>query len=350
MVSGGSQYNVGVTLNVGGVGGGAAGGGAPGATQGKSKVRPKDPDGSKTLKTLTGAGASLTALYKSSTVLQTYQKAMNSIIGVGFDLLFAALSPIFAVLLILMTKLIGWLITSGLLDQIYKASMWIAEKVMALLNWFMNSTWDQIIADTLNWLGGILSDLWEWFISLTWLQWLIDHWISAFEAIETYLWEHGWDIIVGAFKLYITILIWEIKSLWTLLTNLGKILWDVGARIVSDLIAGFKRVLSDIWNWGKEKVTGAVETGVSYAKQGAQWYGEQVAKSDPYYQMYQQQMSASQREALSSPTSTTNQSNRYLNNQNSYSDTTIIMHQPQFGSDKDFANVSQGNLLTSGSW
>jgi len=81
MVSGGANYNVGVTLNVGGTAGGAAGG--AGTTQGKPKVRPKDPDGSKTLKTLTGAGASLTALYKSSQVLQTYQKAMNSIVSVG---------------------------------------------------------------------------------------------------------------------------------------------------------------------------------------------------------------------------------------------------------------------------
>ena len=167
MVSGGANYNVGVTLNVGGTAGGAAGG--AGTSQGKPKVRPKDPDGSKTLKTLTGAGASLVGLYKSSQVLQTYQKAMNSIVSVGFDLLFAALSPIFAVLLLLMTKLIGWLITSGLLDQIYKASMWIAEKIIDLVNWFSGWPW-QTIRDAANYVAEKVQALYDWWSGLTWSE------------------------------------------------------------------------------------------------------------------------------------------------------------------------------------
>ena len=142
MQSGPYSGTIDVTLNVGSVAASALG-----KAKDPNAKTSKDPDGSKTLKSLASTVTGITSLVRYSQIASTYQKAMGKVFGAAIDLLLLPFTPIFNVLLVLMNRFIVWLITSGLLESIWKASSTIADYIIRLFDWFASwkeKSWSEI--------------------------------------------------------------------------------------------------------------------------------------------------------------------------------------------------------------
>ena len=154
-------------LGMGGAGGGggmAAGAGGP-TTSGDVKTQEnirkgmgkahKDPSFMSIFKPLV-ALEGVKALVSNSRVANAYLGGMGKMFSAAIDLLLLPFTPIFNLLLVAMSKLIGWLVDSGVLE-------WVGEGVQKLVDLFGGFTsWIKLIftdpkqafLDALKWLWG----------------------------------------------------------------------------------------------------------------------------------------------------------------------------------------------------
>ena len=168
MQSGPYSGTIDVTLNVGSVAASALG-----KAKDPNAKTSKDPDGSKTLKTLASTVTGITSLVRYSQIASTYQKAMGKVFGAAIDLLLLPFTPIFNVLLVLMNRFIVWLITSGLLESIWKASSTIADYIIRLFDWFASwkeKSWSEIGQEAWNGTWKTLQDLYNWWKNASWTE------------------------------------------------------------------------------------------------------------------------------------------------------------------------------------
>lgn len=167
--AGGYNGTIGVTLNVGPV----AQALAQQQNKQNSPQKSKDPDGSKTIKSLFAMVTSLTAISKSSKIIQTYSSAFGKIFGAAIDLLLIPFIPVFNVLLVIMSRLLVWMITSGLLERLSVTATKIADNIMRLYNWFESwsgKSWGEIFTEAFNGILESLKGIWEWWKGADWSE------------------------------------------------------------------------------------------------------------------------------------------------------------------------------------
>jgi len=152
-------------LSGGGGGGGMAAGGGGAATSGDLKQQEniqkgmrkahKDPSFMSIFKPLV-ALEGLKALVSNSRVANAYLGGMGKMFSAAIDLLLLPFTPLFNLLMVAMSKLIGWLIDSGVLE-------WVAEGVDKLVN---------LMGGFVNWIKVMFTDPVEGFKQA--LGWLWD--------------------------------------------------------------------------------------------------------------------------------------------------------------------------------
>jgi hypothetical protein len=97
----------------------------------------------------------LEGLLKNSQVLNTYQAAMGKVFGAAIDLLLTPFIPILNLLMVGVSKLVAWLVTSGALEKLTKIMEGLARDVSAFLSW-IGKLWQDI--KSLN-VGGVAKDI-----------------------------------------------------------------------------------------------------------------------------------------------------------------------------------------------
>lgn len=70
-----------------------------------------------------------------STVANTYLGAMGKMFGAAIDMLLLPLTPIFNLIMVVMSKLLQWLVTSGILQKLYEVFSRAAEYLRGILDW-----------------------------------------------------------------------------------------------------------------------------------------------------------------------------------------------------------------------
>ena len=77
----------------------------------------------------------LGGILKHSQVAGAYLGAMGKMFGAAMDMLMLPLMPLFNLLMVAMSKLLQWLVTSGILEKLHTIFQKVAENIQAMVNW-----------------------------------------------------------------------------------------------------------------------------------------------------------------------------------------------------------------------
>jgi hypothetical protein len=124
---------------VGGPAGAALGGASAGAGAGQGGVPPGAGGQGifKPLALLFGIEKALGGILKNSAVANTYMGAMGKMFGAAIDILLIPFIPLFNLLMVGISKLIMWLISSGYLEKMTKIMEEVAKNIAAMARWLI---------------------------------------------------------------------------------------------------------------------------------------------------------------------------------------------------------------------
>lgn len=89
----------------------------------------------KPLAALTVMEKALGGILKHSSVANTYLGAMGKMFGAAMDMLLLPLTPLFNLMMTVMSKLLAWLVTSGILEKLHAIFTKVAENIAGMLSW-----------------------------------------------------------------------------------------------------------------------------------------------------------------------------------------------------------------------
>ncbi len=124
-----------------------AGGAFPAQGQGLPAQQPSEGEGTKVkqdpsfksifkpLAALSIMEKTLGGILKHSQVAGAYLGAMGKMFGAAMDMLMLPLMPLFNLLMVAMSKLLQWLVTSGILEKLHAIFQKVAENIQAMVNW-----------------------------------------------------------------------------------------------------------------------------------------------------------------------------------------------------------------------
>ncbi len=111
------------------------GGQDPGSEGTKVKQDPSFKSIFKPLAALSIMEKTLGGILKHSQVAGAYLGAMGKMFGAAMDMLMLPLMPLFNLLMVAMSKLLQWLVTSGILEKLHTIFQKVAENIQAMVNW-----------------------------------------------------------------------------------------------------------------------------------------------------------------------------------------------------------------------
>lgn len=82
-------------------------------------------------------------ILQNSRVANTYLGAMGKMFGAAIDLLLLPLTPIFNLIMVAMSKLLAWLVESGILEKMYEVFSRAADYLKGILDW-MGQIWTSL--------------------------------------------------------------------------------------------------------------------------------------------------------------------------------------------------------------